>query len=155
VQLNTTYIAYGAKGTAGQQRQSAQDDNVFDAKGANVERQLAKASANYTNATWDLIDAKKAGKVDVEKIETKDLPPAMQQMTVQQRKAHVEALEKKRSDLQAKIARLDAERKAHVAKLQRTLPPAKNTLDEAIITAVREAGRNGGLRSESARATEC
>lgn len=145
VQLNTTYIAYGAKGTEGLKRQSAQDLNVFDEKGANIQRQLAKASANYSNSTWDLIDAKKAGKVDVEKIETKDLPPAMQKMTVQQRKAHVEALEKKRTALQAKIARLDAERKAHVARLERTLQPAKNTLDEAIITAVRAAGKKRGF----------
>lgn len=144
MQLNTTYIAYGASGSEGQKRQAAQDQNVYNNTSANLERQMAKASANYVN-TWDLIDAKNSGKVDIEKVKTKDLPPAMQRMTMEQRKAHIAATEKKRLELQKKIARLDEERKKHIAQLRRTTPPAKNTLDEAIITAVREAGRKRGF----------
>jgi hypothetical protein len=144
MQLNTTYIAYGADGSVGQMRQAAQDRNLAAKTGANIERQLAKTSANYTNA-WDLIDAKNSGKVDVEKVKTKDLPPAMQRMTMDQRKAHIATTEKKRLELQKKITRLHEERKKHVAQLRRTTPPAKNTLDEAIITAVREAGKKRGF----------
>jgi hypothetical protein len=145
LQLNTTYIAYGAKGSEGRMRQSAQDNNLATKTGANLERQMAKASANYTNAGWDLIDAKKSGKVDIEKVKTKDLPPEMQRMTLDQRKAHIAALESKRLELQKKISRLNEDRKKHIAQLRRTLPPAKNTLDEAIITAVREAGKKRGF----------
>ena len=145
MQLNTTYIAYGAKGSEGQRRQSAQDYNLSGKTGANLERQMAKASANYTNSSWDLIDAKKSGKVDIEKVKTKDLPPDMQRMTVAQRKAHIAGMEKKRLDLQKTIARLHEERTKHIARLKRTTPPAKNTLDEAIITAVREAGKKRGF----------
>lgn len=145
MQLNTTYIAYGASGSEGQKRQSAQDQNVYNNTSANLERQLAKTSENYSNSTWDLIDAKKSGKVDIEKVKTKDLPPAMQRMTLEQRKAHIAATEKKRLELQKKITRLHEERNKHIALLKRTTPPAKNTLDEAIITAVREAGRKRGF----------
>lgn len=145
LQLNTTYIAYGVQGSEGQRRQSEQDYNLSGKTGANLERQMAKASANYTNASWDLIDAKKAGKVDVEKVKTKDLPPEMQRMTVAQRKAHIESMEKKRIALQKQIARLHEERNKHIAQLKRTIPPAQNTLDEAIITAVREAGKKRGF----------
>lgn len=148
LKLNTTYIAFGAHGFEGQMRQSAQDNNLANETEANIERQLAKASANYTNATWDLIDAKNSGKVDVEKVKTKDLPPAMQRMTMEQRKAHIAATERKRLKLQKNIARLHEERRKHVAQLRRTLPPAKNTLDEAIIMAVREAVKKRGSRSE-------
>jgi hypothetical protein len=145
LQLNTTYIAYGAKGSEGKMRQSAQDLNISAKTGANLERQVAKASANYTNAYWDLVDAKKSGEVDIEKVKTKDLPPEMQSMTIEQRKAHIAATEKKRIELQKKISRLDEDRKKHIAQLRRNLPPAKNTLDEAIITAVREAGKKRGF----------
>jgi hypothetical protein len=145
MQLNTTYIAYGAKGSEGQRRQYAQDYNLSGKTGANLERQMAKASANYTNASWDLIDAKKSGKVDIEKVKTKDLPPDMQRMTVAQRKSHIAGMEKKRLELQKTIARLHEERTKHIAQLRRTTPPAKNTLDEAIITAVREAGKKRGF----------
>jgi hypothetical protein len=145
MQLNTTYIAYGAKGSEGQKRQSAQDYNLSAKMGANLERQMAKASANYTNAGWDLVDAKKSGKVDIEKVKTKDLPPEMQRMTVTQRKDHIAGLEKKRLQIQKTIVRLQEERVKHIAQLRRTIPPAKNTLDEAIITAVREAGKKRGF----------
>lgn len=144
MQLNTTYIAYGADGSAGQRRQAAQDYNLSGKTSANLERQLAKTSANYVNS-WDLIDAKNSGKVDVEKVKTKDLPPAMQRMTMAQRKAHIAATEKKRLALQKKITRLHEERNKHIAQLRRTTPPARNTLDEAIITAVREAGKKRGF----------
>jgi hypothetical protein len=145
MQLNTTYIAYGAKGYEGQKRQSAQDYNLSGKTGANLQRQIAKASASYTNASWDLVDAKKTGQVDIAKVKTKDLPPEMQRMTLEQRKAHITAMEKKRLELQKTIARLHEERNKHIARLRRTIPPAQNTLDEAIITAVREAGKKRGF----------
>jgi von Willebrand factor type A domain len=145
VKLNDTYIAYGAKGVEGRTRQYAQDKNLEAKKGSNVQRQIAKASANYSNASWDLVDAKNNGKVDLEKVQAADLPAEMRKMTVAQRKAHVAAAEQQRAELQKKIARLDAERKKYVAARRAKLPPASTTLDEAIIGAVREAGRKRGF----------
>ena len=54
VELNKTYIAYGAAGAQNQARQSAQDVNVFSlapSAGASVQRALTKASANYCNTS--------------------------------------------------------------------------------------------------------
>jgi hypothetical protein len=145
LKLNETYIAYGAKGVEGRTRQSVQDKNLEAKKGSNVQRQIAKASANYSNASWDLVDAKNHGKVDLEKVKAADLPAEMRGMTVAQRKAHVAAAEQQRAELQKKIARLDAQRKTYVAALRAKLPPASTTLDEAIIAAVREAGKKRGF----------
>lgn len=143
--LNDTYLAYGAKGYEGVKRQYAQDKNLEAKKGANVQRQIAKASGNYHNASWDLVDAKKSGKLDLEKVKAADLPAPMRNMTVAQRKAHVEAAEKQRGEIQKRIAKLDGERKKYVAARKKQLPPAASTLDEAIIAAVREAGRKRGF----------
>jgi von Willebrand factor type A domain-containing protein len=143
--LNETYIAYGVKGSEGLSRQSVQDRNLFTKKGANVQRQIAKSSANYVNSSWDLVDAKKHGAVDVEKVKTSDLPPEMRKMSVAERKAHIDATQKRREELQAKISRLDAERKKYIAAKMKNVPPASNTLDEAIVGAVREAGRKRGF----------
>jgi len=143
--LNETYIAYGMEGSKGLYRQAAQDTNAMSKKSANIQRQIVKSSANYSNSSWDLVDASKEGKVDVTKVKTADLPPAMRGMTVEQRKAYVRETEAKRAELQTRIAKLDAERKKYIAAKQKTLPPAATTLDEAIIGAVREAGRKRGF----------
>ena len=53
VELNKTYLAYGAAGRVGEVRQRAQDANVLSlapSSGAAVQRSVAKASANYQNA---------------------------------------------------------------------------------------------------------
>lgn len=59
VELNKTYIAYGASGRVAAERQNAQDANAvaFSAQGSSVNRALAKSSPNYRNSTWDLVDA--------------------------------------------------------------------------------------------------
>lgn len=143
-QLNTTYIAYGQAGRAGADRQNAQDANSKTNVGANVSRMVTKASANYANSTWDLVDAKKEGKVDLEKIDPKDLPAEMQKMTPAQRKAHVEQKEKARAEIQAKIRKLDDERRKYVAEQMRKQPATASTLDKAVVGAVRSTGTKKG-----------
>jgi len=145
MKLNKTYLAYGAKGAEGLSRQSIQDKNLEAKKGANVQRQIAKSSGNYKNTSWDLVDATKHGAVDIEKVKSTDLPSEMRTMTVAQRKEHVRATEKKRVEIQKRIAVLDGERKQYVAEKRKQLPPAATTLDEAIIAAVRESGRKRGF----------
>ena len=147
-ELNKTYIAYGRAGAAGAARQEAQDKNLAAAPSAKVQRQVAKASAAYSNASWDLVDAQKEGAVDLDKIDPKDLPPEMQKMTPAERKAHVAKTEQKRAELKAKIQKLDSERKKYVAEQQKKLPAARSTLDTAVVTAVRDNGTKKGYRFE-------
>jgi len=143
-QLNTTYIAYGQAGSAGAARQNAQDANSKINASANVSRMVTKASANYANSTWDLVDAKKEGKVDVEKLDPKELPAEMQKMTPAERRAYVEQKEKARTEIQAKIRKLDDERKKYVAEQMKNQPAAASTLDKAVVRAVRSNGTKKG-----------
>jgi len=144
-QLNTTYIAYGRTGAAGAANQAAQDANLKANAGANVQRQLAKSKAAYVNS-WDLVDAKKAGAVDLDKVDVKDLPPEMQKMTAPQRKAYVAQKEKARADIQGKMSKLEGERKKYVAEQMKKLPPAASTLDKAVVSAVRANGAKKGYQ---------
>ena len=145
-ELNKTYIGYGAAGGAGAARQNAQDANLAAAPVANVQRQVAKAQAVYSNTSWDLVDATKEGTVDVSKMDAKDLPDEMKKMTPEQRKAYVAQNAKKRADIQAKIKKLDAERQRYVAAEMKKLSPAANTLDAAVISAVRDEGTKQGYK---------
>src|SRR4051794_22512157 len=115
-ELNTTYIGYGASGKAGAARQGAQDANLAAAPTANVQRQVAKAQAVYSNGSWDLVDAAKEGSVDVGKLKAEELPDEMKKMTPEQRKTYVAEKDKKRAEIQSKIKKLDEDRKKFVAQ---------------------------------------
>lgn len=145
-ELNKTYIAYGRAGGEGAARQNAQDANLAAAPAANVQRQVAKAQAVYSNTSWDLVDAMQESVVDVTKVKDADLPAEMKKMTPDQRKAYVAEKAKKRADIQAKIKKLDEERKRYIAQEMRKVPPAASTLDAAVISAVRDEGTKQGYK---------
>jgi post-segregation antitoxin (ccd killing protein) len=109
-----------------------------------VQRAIAKASANYQNSSWDLVDAAKDEKFEVSKLKSEELPAEMQKMNVTERKAFIDRKAKERSELQAKIQKLTADRDQYVA--QRTKEAAiTDTLDTAMISAVREQGTKRNL----------
>jgi hypothetical protein len=147
LELNKTYIGYGAAAEVGAGRQSAQDANVASAPAANVQRQVAKASAAYSNSSWDVVDAVKSGEIDLDKVDPKQLPAEMKKMTPAQRKAYVAETQKKRAELQAKIKKLDEERRKYVDQQMKN-KPAENTLDAAVVRAVRVNGTKKGYKFE-------
>ncbi len=115
-ELNATYLAYGGDGRAKAARQRAQDRNAESAgMGAGVQRAMAKASANYKNDDWDLVDASKSGKVAVGSMEKAALPEEMRGMTEEQRTEHVAKMAARRDALRSQIQKLEAERRAYVA----------------------------------------
>jgi hypothetical protein len=140
VDLNKTYLAFGAAGRGGAARQEAQDVNaatLAPASGAVVERSLAKASANYQNASWDLVDAAKQNDFDVSKLKQEELPAAMQKMNAGEQKAYIEKHSAERQQLQAKIKQLNADREKYVAQRLKEVA-GTNTLDAVVISAIHE-----------------
>jgi hypothetical protein len=150
VELNKTYLAYGTEGKLGAGRQVAQDASVATlapASGAVAQRAVAKASANYKNASWDLVDALKEEKADVTKLKTEELPAEMQKMNMQERKAYVETKSKERAEMQTKIQELNKEREQYVATRMKEIA-GTNTLDAVVISAVREQSAKRNFKFE-------
>lgn len=115
VKLNDTYIAFGSRGAEGLQRQMAQDLNASSvSRGAAADRAVAKSSFNYKNSTWDLIDALRDKKVDLDKIEKEALPENMQSMSLDERKAYTDAKATERVNIQKRIQELNAQRELYV-----------------------------------------
>ena len=142
VEINKTYLAFGRGGGEGAKRQAMQDANVAalaTASGAVVQRSLAKASANYVNSSWDLVDAAKQKDFEVTKLKAEELPAGMQKMSLEERKAYIEKNSQERAQLQTKINQLNAEREKFVAQRMKEAAGA-NTLDAVVISAVREQG---------------
>jgi hypothetical protein len=150
VELNKTYIAYGTAGRDGYARQAAQDVNVSSlapASGAVVQRAVAKSSANYNNAGWDLVDAAKSKEFKLAEVKKEELPAEMQKMTETERKEFVEQKAKERAGLQAKIQTLNTEREKYVAAQQKQ-SAGTNTLDVVVTTAVREQAAKRAFKFE-------
>ncbi len=91
-------MARGGRGAS--KRQAGQDANaaaLAPASGAVVQRSVAKASANYLNASWDLVDAAKDKDFEVSKLKAEELPAEMQKMNADERKAFIEKNSKERA----------------------------------------------------------
>jgi hypothetical protein len=148
-QLNATYISYGSSGLERKKMQAEQDMNAqAAAPAAMVQRSVAKASVSYENASWDLVDAKNKKKLDIAALEEAQLPEEMKKMTPKEREAYVDQKNTERTELQAKISTLNAERRKYVADEQRKLS-GDNTLDKAVIDAVRKEAVRKGYQFES------
>ncbi|MCU0276510.1 MAG: VWA domain-containing protein [Acidobacteria bacterium] len=136
-ELNKTYVAYGKNGAGGLERQKEQDMNAAAVSGEVLaQRAAAKAAPQYSNSSWDLVDAKKSGQVKLEELSDAELPQEMKGMTAAERNEYVAAMQGQREELQKKIAALSGEREKFVQKQMKS-GSAADTLDEAIRRALR------------------
>jgi len=145
--LNRTYIAYGKDGAVALETQSVNDAEAEKALGnAAPQRAVTKASANYSNARWDVLDFCKADTRKISEIPEADLPEELRKLSVEERISYVDAMKKERAAVQQEILALNEERKKFVAEKRReqTEGDAAQTLDQAIIDSVRtQAARKG------------
>ena len=136
--LNDTYLPYGAEGAAGQARQKAQDGNASSANtGASISRAFTKAGRLYSNSTWDLVDAVNNKKVDLGAVKAADLPPALQNLTPDQRRAVVKQKTEERARIQARLQELEKERRGYLAQVRRA-EAAPDTLDAVMMQGLRD-----------------
>ena len=113
--LNETYIAYGSRGMIGLQNQVAQDRNAASISMANnSSRAATKASSNYRNSEWDLVDALKDKKLDLKDIKKEDLPENMQAMSLEERQSFADQKAAERTTIQKRIQELNTQREAFV-----------------------------------------
>lgn len=140
-ELNKTYVGYGERRqeAAKSQELADQSADAFASSGASVARAVSKASINYNNVGWDLVDALREKKVDLKTIPADQLPAEMQSMDGATRAAHLEKAATKRKEIQDEILKLNREREEFVAK-ERTKQAEGDakTLDEVMVETARE-----------------
>jgi hypothetical protein len=154
-QLNQTYLAFGLQGSEQKLNQHVQDGNAAGlSKEAAVQRVLAKSSANYSNSSWDLVDAVQQKGIKLEEIAKDQLPEPMKPMSTQQRREYVRARASERAKIQTDIQQLNEQRKAFLAQAQKSQPAAKKTLGSAIILAIREQAQEKEFVFPSEKPTE-
>lgn len=143
VALNETYLPYGVEGERGRARQRKQDENALGSGlSSGTGRSIAKASGSYSNATWDLLDAVKEKRVDLNAVSEKSIPQQLRGMTAEQRRAAVDEMQQKREQTKQRIVALNREREAFLKAHPQNA--GEKTLDRALLDGlVRLAAKKG------------
>jgi hypothetical protein len=147
--LNKTYIPFGALGKERAENQMAQDANS-SAVGGSVNmayRAQAKASAQYNNRSWDMVDASREKDFDLKKLKKEELPANMQAMTLAQQQAYITKNATERARLQKQIRLIGDKRDAYIKTeiKKRGLNP-NQALDEAIRRSVVNQAKKRGFK---------
>ncbi len=137
-ELNKTYISYGKEGIKMKKRQEVQDLNASSVSpSVMVERSAVKASGQYKNSSWDLVDAEKEGRLKIGELKEDELPEEMKKMTVKEREKYLKEKSEKRNEIKKKIQELKKEREKFI-KLKKMELSKEKTLDDVIIDALKK-----------------
>lgn len=139
-ELNKTYLGYGKlrKESAAKQAEVDQTAAANKDAGADVQRAVCKSSSNYSNASWDLVDARRDKKIDLANVPKEELPEALRGLAAKELEARVDEAAKQRAAIQAQIATLNKEREAFVAEdLKKQASGGEKTLDEVMVETTR------------------
>ncbi len=148
VEVNTTYLAFGAEGEVAQKRQLEVDSKTATAlpdeaaRGASLQRSMAKNSANYRNSHWDLVDALKDGKVKLEEMKKEDMPKQLQGLTVVEQAKKVEELRTRRIEINKRVAELSVQREQFLREQKKGGKDA--TLGAALLEAIDKQAKEEG-----------
>lgn len=132
VSINDTYVPYGSAGRKRLERQSEQDVNAAKLSApVSVERTVTKGSKLYKASDWDLVDAVEENSVSAERIDKRELPQELQEMTRPELKAYLQKKQGERNALKAQISELSRKRDDFVRQKER-----ESTGDESLGTVI-------------------
>ncbi|MGB5226991.1 MAG: vWA domain-containing protein [Eudoraea sp.] len=133
--LNSTYISYGAMGSAKLELQARQDNNAMELEEAvAVKRAVSKSSGMYKNSSWDLIDAAEDDEFDVSAIKKEELPGALRDKSKAELTAFIGEKKAERTRIQKEIQQLNAKREIYVSKHAQQ---EKGELENAMLNAIK------------------
>ncbi len=113
--LNKTYYGYGSAGRENKMMQGSVDSqNLSFSKTNAVERSIVKSKSAYTNASWDLIDGDKDGKIKIGELKEEDLPEEFKGKTVEEKTELLDSIKIERDSIQLEIGKLAIERQAYI-----------------------------------------
>jgi hypothetical protein len=133
--LNKTYIPYGSRGVTALLRQRTQDSNSAAVGGAMnmASRAQAKATTQYNNRGWDLVDASREKDFDLKKVRKEELPANMQKMTLAQQQNFIAKNAAERARLHKQIRLLGTKRDAYLkTEIKKRGLNQSQALDDAI-----------------------
>jgi hypothetical protein len=145
--LNKTYMGYGSSGKYRLEKQSKEDMNAGTKGAFNVsERAVAKSQANYSNASWDVLDAEKEGKLNLDSLKQDELPKELQGKTKEEQQQIIDEKRADRERYQKNINELAVKRSEFIEaeKQKRAAETGQEDLGSSIIKSMNvSAGKIG------------
>jgi hypothetical protein len=148
VEVNTTYLAFGQAGGRAKERQERMDAAAKSvAPAAEVQRAVAKNSAMYDNAGWDLVDAVTQKKVELEKLAKDELPAEIRALPLAEQKAKIQTMYTRRTEINARVQELNTKREEFL-RTQQQDAGKQNTLGDALVQLITEQAKEEGFTFE-------
>ncbi len=147
--LNDTYFGYGSLGESRKHMQMANDVKASGYSSANTRtRTFYKTKKNYSNASWDIVDATEENYDEVmSDIKTEELPEEMQKMSKEEQKTFIEEKRKERKELQAELKELEKKVDAFVTEKKKEMAAESgdDTLDNVMMSTIRKQAEAKGF----------
>lgn len=142
--INSTYISYGAKGSAKKMNQETQDKNAREVSASNyAERAVSKSKMVYKNESWDLVDKVKQDPKAISKIKKEELPSEFQNKSDAELEAIVSVKTKERENIQKEIGALAKKRQEYIdteSKKTKTQDDLGNAISSSIVALAKVKG---------------
>ncbi len=154
-ELDDTRIFFGdvnAQAAAKKKSQATDKLNALASVASRAKRGLFNVSpAGSSNFAGDneLVHEIEAGRVELEKIPERDLPPVLQAMAPAAREDFVAKQSTRRTEIQQRILGLKEQRHRYVAQTLADADDVKSSLDYQIFEAVSEQAAEKGLKYEA------
>lgn len=143
IQLNQTYVSYGALGKENRLKQQREDDNALG-QGffASSERAMVKSKSVYSNGSWDMVDAMKTDSTIVGKLNDEELPEELKGKSTEEKEAYIKQKSEERSKIQSEIGQLGKKRELFIqeekAKQTGQSAQAKDDFGTAVSKSLKE-----------------
>ena len=148
-ELNKTYVSYGSKGKMKFENQAVQDNNAYKMdKKAFMQRSVSKSNNHYKSgaAEWDIVSKVQldSSSLDmIEEIDEEQLPSAMKEMNVEERKSYVIEKSKERVKIEKEIATLNVKREKYIT--ENTKEEEDSGLGNALIEAIHQQAKTKSI----------
>jgi Mg-chelatase subunit ChlD len=147
-ELNKTYVAYGASGTANLAVQSEHDVHAKAVPSSAAERAATKASPLYKNESWDLVDAVREDEKKLDKLNDADMPKEIQGLSRPEQKEYLQEKQRERSQIQQKIQDVTKKRDSYVEEQRKKSGSTKDAFDSEVLKTLKEQGKDKGITFE-------
>ncbi|MBD13940.1 MAG: von willebrand factor type a [Planctomycetaceae bacterium] len=151
-ELNKTYLWYGDRKTREHNaaNQLAQDSNASSAgESIAVGRAVVKSGKMYGNKMRCLVDTIQDNENILTEVDEDQLPEVLRVLEPEKRKAYVNKLSVKRSEVQKKIAKLAAERENYLIQEHQRIQADKGqaTLGDVVVAAITKQLAKSGFET--------
>jgi len=143
IQLNNTYVPYGAEGIKKKEQQMLQDSNASSYSASNMaERSKFKASKKYKAESWDLVDAYGKDKNIVK--EAGKLPKEMKNNSVAEIEAKIQKIAADRARIKKEINENNILRTNYINNASKEVVN-KNSLEGSILKSIDKLAKERGF----------